>query len=82
MPMGSISVAAWLARIAFPVLLAIGVWSGDLGRRTAGVFLALGLAAWIGLPRFEDGAGFVTPSLAILDVALVLAIFKRDIRIG
>jgi hypothetical protein len=80
--MASISVAGWLARIGFVVLLAVGVWSGELGRRTTGVFLAIGLAAWILLPRFETGARILTPTLAILDIALVLAIFKRDVRIS
>jgi hypothetical protein len=82
MPMGSISVAAWLAEVAFVALLVVGVWSGELRRTAAGVFVAIGLAARFLLPRFEDGVWFVTPSLAVLDIALVLAIFKRDIRIG
>jgi hypothetical protein len=82
MPMGSISVAGWLAQVAFVVLIVVGLWSGDLRRVTAGAFLAIGLAAWILLARFEDGSRFVTPILAILDIALVFAIFKRDIRIG
>jgi hypothetical protein len=80
--MGSISVAGWVSEVAFVALHVVGVWSGELRRTAAGVFLAIGLAAWFVLPRFENGVWFVTPSLAILDVALVLAIFKRDIRIG
>ena len=82
MPMGSISVAAWFARVAFVALLAIGLWSGELRRGAAIAFVAMGLAVWVLLPRLEDGALFVTPVLAVLDIALVLAIFKRDIRIG
>lgn len=82
MPMGSISVAAWFARVAFVALLAIGLWSGELHRGAALAFAAIGLAAWVLLPQFDNGAPFVTPVLAALDIALVLAVFKRDIRIG
>jgi hypothetical protein len=80
--MGSISVAAWIAPIAFVALLAAGVWSGELRPRGAAVFVAIALVAWVGLPRLEDGGWFVTPVLAILDVALVFAIFKGDVRIN
>lgn len=80
--MGSISVASWFAQVAFVALIVIGLWSGELRRTAATIFLALGISAWIVLPRFEDGVWFVTPVLAVLDIALVLVIFKRDIRIG
>jgi len=78
--MGSIGVAAWIARGAFLALLGIGLSSGSLGRRAASVFIVLGLAVWLGLPAIPNGAAFVTSGLAILDIALVLAVFKRDIR--
>jgi hypothetical protein len=82
MPMGSIAVAGWLARVGFVALIAVGIWSGELRRTAAIIFVAAGLAAWIGLPRIENGALFVTPVLAVLDIALVLLIFKGDVRIG
>jgi hypothetical protein len=62
---GSIGVAAWVAKIAFVVLLALGVWSGDLRRRRAAVFLALGVSIWLGLPYLPNGVNLVTPALAI-----------------
>jgi hypothetical protein len=79
---GSIGVAAWIAEIAFVVLLALGVWFGELRRVGAAVFLALGLLIWLGLPHLRNGANFVTPALAVLDIALVFAVLKGDVRIG
>ena len=81
-PMGSIGVAAWIAKLAFLALLAWGWISRDLGRGGGTVFLVLGAAAWLGLPRISNGENFVTPALALIDIALVFAIFKGDLRIG
>jgi hypothetical protein len=80
--MGSVGLAAWIARLAFPILLARGWLSGELGPKATAVFVALGLLAWIGLPLLPNGVNFVTSALAVLDIGLVLLVFKRDIRIG
>ncbi|HET9358300.1 MAG TPA: hypothetical protein VFO58_01035 [Vicinamibacterales bacterium] len=80
--MGSVGVAAWIAGIAFPTLLLIGWLTGELGPKAAAAFAILGAAAWIGLPRIPNGAMLVTPALAVMDIVLVLVVFKRDIRIG
>jgi hypothetical protein len=80
--LGSIGVAAWIAKLAFVVLLSLGVWFGELRRVGTMVFLALGLSIYLGLPYFQNGDNFVTPALAILDIALVFAVFKGDVRIG
>lgn len=57
--MGSVSIAAWIAKAAF-----------------------VGLVAWFGLPLLSRGAGaLVTPTLALIDIALVLVVFKGDVRI-
>lgn len=80
--MGSIGVAAWIAVILFPTLLVVGWVTGELKPRTLAAFAILGVAAWAGLPRLPSGAYLVTPALAILDIALVFAIFKGDVRIG
>jgi hypothetical protein len=79
---GSIGVAAWIAKVAFVTLLAVGAWSGELRRAGVSVFLALGLLTYIGLPYIPNGDNFVTPVLAIIDIALVFAVFKKDVRIG
>lgn len=43
------------------------------------VFLMLGVAAWIGLPYVPHGGELATSALAIVDVALMFAVFKGDI---
>src|SRR4026208_2253639 len=48
---GSISGAAWIARVGFLTLITIGIWSGDLRRRGATIFIVLGLAVWLGPPE-------------------------------
>lgn len=78
----SAGIAGWIARLAFPALLAIGWLHGDLGPKGTTLFVFLGLAAWVALPRLvTNGADFITPALAILDIALVLVVFKGDVRI-
>jgi hypothetical protein len=62
---GSISVAAWIARIAFVVLLVTGIWSGQMTRVRAAVFLVLGLLVWLGLSYLQNGANFVTTALTV-----------------
>ena len=79
--MGSISIAAWIAKLAFVGLLIIGWTSGELRAKGTVVFLALGAAAWIGLPYLPRGSDFVTPALAIIDMALVFVVYKGDVRI-
>jgi hypothetical protein len=80
--MGSVGVAAWIAGIAFPSLLLLGWLTGELSPKATAIFAILGAAAWIGLPRIPNGAMLVTSALAIMDIVLVLVVFKRDVRIG
>ena len=81
--MGSAGIAEWIARLAFPGLLIVGWVRGELGPTSTGVFVALGLVAWIGLPRaVPNGELYVTSAVALLDIALVFAVFKADVRIG
>ena len=79
--MGSAGIAAWIARLAFVGLLLVGWTRGELRAKSAAVFLALGVAAWIGLPYLPRGADFVTPALAVIDIALVFVVYKGDVRI-
>ena len=79
--MGSVGIAAWVAKIAFVALLIWGAASGELRPKSIAVFLVLGVAAWIGLPYAPRGSDFVTSALALIDIALVFAVFKRDIRL-
>lgn len=79
--MGSVGIAAWIAKIAFLALLIWGATSGELRSTGIAVFLVLGIGAWIGLPYVARGGDFVTPALALIDVALVFVVLKRDIRL-
>jgi hypothetical protein len=77
---GSVGIAAWIAKLAFVGLLIIGWTSGELRRKGTAVFVALGVAAWIGLPYLPRGGDFVTSAMALIDVALVFVVYKGDVR--
>jgi hypothetical protein len=78
---GSIS-AAWIAKLAFVALMAWGWRSRELRRAAAVVFLIIGAAIWIGVPHLRGGEPYVTTALAVVDIALVFAVFKGDVRLG
>jgi uncharacterized membrane protein len=79
--MGSITVAAFAARALFVGLLTHAYVTGELKRKTIAVFILVGLGVYVGLLRIPNGAGFVTSALAVIDIALVFAIFRGDVRI-
>ena len=79
--MGTPAIAAWIAQIAFWVLLAAGLALGELGKTSTATFLILWLAGYWGLPYLPYGAAFFSSLVAALDVALVLLVFKSDIRL-
>jgi hypothetical protein len=69
-------VALW----GFWILLGAGWAAGELQLKGSAVFLLLWLAALIG-SRFLFPAMPFTPYVAVLDIALVFAIFKGDVRL-
>jgi hypothetical protein len=77
---GSPVIAALFAHAAFWCLLALGWATGELELRGRTLFLALWLAGYVGLPFLGYGA-IVSSFVAVLDVALVLIVFKGDVRI-
>lgn len=79
--MGSVSVATWIAHFAFWVLLAYGWFWEEIGSKGLVILMVLWLAGLFGLPFVPYGAGLFSPFVAILDIALVFAIFKGDIRL-
>lgn len=80
--MGSPALAAWIAHVAFWVLLARGWMAGELGIRGAIIALSLWLTAYIGLPfLLPYGPGLFSSFVAVVDIALVFVIFKGDVRI-
>lgn len=80
---GSPLVAAWIAHAAFWFLLLYGLAWGELDRKRAGVFLLLWLTGWIGLPHvpYAPARAMFSSFVAVLDIVLVFAIFKSDVRL-
>ena len=80
--MGSLGVAAWIAQITFWVFLALGLILGEVKARGALFFVALWLFGYMALPRIlPDGGLFVTPYLAVLDIILVLIVYKGNLAL-
>jgi len=81
--MGSTAIAAGIAYVAFPVLLFYGWAIGELSPSRVGVFVLLWFAGLFGLPLVPyEPIGAMFPSfVAVLDIALVFAIFKGDVEI-
>ena len=77
---GAPAVGGFIAFWGFWALLAIGIFRQDLGMKSSVVFLALWLAGFVALQNVLYGF-LVSPYIAILDIALIFAIFKGDIRI-
>ena len=72
-----------IAQVAFWAILAIGVISGEIRSRGAIVFVLLWLVGVFGLARLSPGAApLVTSYVAILDIVLVLVVFKGDVRLS
>jgi hypothetical protein len=80
---GSPAVAAAAAQFGFWVLLALGAYYGELNRKWLAAFVALWAAGSFGLPRLGPYSGlYVTTWIAVLDIALVLMVFRKDIRLS
>ena len=77
----SAGIAALIARWGFWFLIAYGFAWGELTPRHIAIFVALWLIAWIGLPWFPYGDALFTAFVAVLDVVLVLKIFKGDVSL-
>ena len=75
-------IAAFIAHVTFWVLMVWGWAVDELSVRSRAMFLALWIAGYVALPYVPYGDGLFPPYVAILDVILVLMIFKSDVRIG
>jgi hypothetical protein len=80
--MGSAGLAAWVAHGAFWALLGLGWLFDELGVAGIAVFVALWIIGYFGLPYLPNGAALFAPFVAVLDIALVFAIFKGDVGGG
>lgn len=79
--MTSVGVASLVAHAAFWLLLISGWLSSELSPRGVAVYVCLWLAGLFLLPYAAYGDALFSPAVAILDIALVLTIFKSDIRL-
>lgn len=80
---GTPLLGAFVAHLAFWVLLALGLAYGDFGKGRAAAMVGLWIVGFAGLPRIAWWAApLVTSWVAVLDVALVFAVFKGDVRLG
>lgn len=77
---GSPLLAWWFAHAAFWVLLVLAAL--DRRWRTIVVVGALWIVGYSAASRMESLSLFFMPYVAILDIALVLIVLKRDIRFG
>ena len=79
--MDSTAIAGLIAHIAFWALLIAGLALSELGKRSIVTFLVLWFAGLWGRRYLPYGADlFFSSFVAVLDVALVLLVFKGDIR--
>jgi hypothetical protein len=73
--------AWWVAQGAFWILLVAGWFAEEIGPRAISVFVALWLGGLFGMPVLPYGGQLFAPYVAVLDIALVFAIFKGDVRL-
>jgi flagellar biosynthesis protein FliQ len=76
---GSPQIGWWIAHVAFWVLLALAVRDGRW--RVIGVVGTLWIAGYIATRQVESLSLFFMPYVAILDIALVFSVLRRDIRL-
>ena len=79
--MSRLSLLGILAAGLFWVLLAYGWWQAELTKRTIAVFVVLWAAGMAGFPYLPIGRGAFVGFVALMDVVLILMVFKKDIRI-
>jgi hypothetical protein len=77
---GSIGIAFWIAHGAFWLLTIIAAVV-EQRVRLAAIFVALWLAGYAGSAWLTYGAPWFLSYVAVLDIALVLFVFKRDLRL-
>lgn len=68
-----------IPQIVFGVVLVL-CWS-ELETRLGLIFVGLWLAGWVASNYVPRGPWLFSPYVALLDIALVLMVFKGDIRL-
>jgi len=73
--------AAWVAHAIFWALLIGGVAFGELRKKAAAAILLAWIAGWWGSSHVPYGPALFPSFVAVLAVALVLLVFKGDVRV-
>ena len=79
---GSPGIAAFIAQAAFIGLMVWGWLSGELAWKALTLFALAFIVGFVGRTYLQFGALFFPPVVAIMDIVLVLMIFKGDVRIS
>lgn len=80
--MGSSILTPLIAHPLFWILLCAGWVTRELGHAAIVSFIVLWVVGMLVLPRLlVSGAGLFPAYVAILDIALVLLVFKSDVRL-
>jgi hypothetical protein len=79
--MGSSAVAAWIGHIVFWVLVVCGRATESLSGRSTAIVALLWIVPFLCLDFVPGAALFFAPYVAVLDIILVFALFKGDIRL-
>jgi hypothetical protein len=74
----SVGVAAWIAHIAFAVLLVLG-WD-ELGMSRA-IFVLLWIVGYVAQSYVPYGPSLFPPFVAVMDIVLVFMVFKGDVSL-
>ena len=78
---GSAAIAFVVAHAAFWLLLAWGWFTAELRLRGIVLALAFWAAAYLAAPAIPFGPAMFSSFVALLDIVLVLVIFKGDVLI-
>jgi hypothetical protein len=76
---GGVVIFGFVAHAVFWVLLVLG--ATELGLRRCAVFLVLWGVGYAGTRWFASGGFVLVSYVAVLDIVLVLLVFKRDVRL-
>ena len=76
---GTPLIAAWVAHVAFWVLLALAVKAKRW--RIIGVFVALWVLGYVASGQIAALSLFFMSFVAVLDIVLVFIVLRRDIRL-
>ena len=72
---------ALLPHLVFWAVIGAGWWLYELSYRQIAIFVALWIVAITFVPTLPAGGLWMTAVVAIMDVVLILMVFKGDVRI-